>query len=1031
MDIPHNLIQQIRTGKAVLFLGAGASWGATSPTEPKKPPLGKELCRLLSDEFLGGDSTDKPLSLVAEYCIDAADLRSVQAFIANIFNPFRPTTTHKNIANFNWAALVTTNYDQIIEKAYSENNKRLQTPVPILRNTDRVDQLLRAPDSVPLIKLHGCVSIADDIRYPLILTIDQYIEHREGRKKLFSRFTELAGEYSVVYVGYQIEDPDIRAILQELTAPEMSRPRHYVVTPNPSDRDRRIWESKQITTINGTFDEFMSTLQSVIPTAFRGIRSTTQSHPIASKFSSHVAASEDLLTFLANDATYVYRDMPSDKPNASAFFKGASYGWGAIISKFDAERTLTDSILSEIVLTDDSDRPRSTDFYLIKGYAGSGKTVLLKRIAYEAATTFDKVALFIRSDAHLNIAPIAELSSLIGERLFIFIDGVARRATECELFLRAARSSKLPLTIIVTERTNEWNVDANSLSSLLDNEYQLKSLSLKEINAVIAKLEEHQALGILAGKNIEEQREAFHLHADRQLLIALYEITSGKSFEEIVFDEYRNIVNNRARNVYLIICALNRLNVPVRAGLVNRLAGVSFHDFKEQFFAPLESVVITETYEPARDMAYRARHPWVAKTIFEHALPNEIDRFDLYLSIIRELDVGYTPDRTAFREFVRAKNLRDLFSDPLLIEEIFHAAENSSPNDGYVFQQKSIYEMKRQNGNLTKAHSFISYARDLLPHDKSITHTISELELLRATLSRTHIERDIHLQQARLNATKLTGNQATSSHGYDMLVRLALRELQEVLGNASASDEEVATAVKDVEQALSNGLEKFKSDAYLLVAEADFSALLDNQERAVKALTKAIARNPASPFIAKSLSRLNEKRGDLLAASSALEGALRVLPGDKSLNAALASLIDRNFPDKGLDAEKHWRRSFTQGDANYTSQFWFARRLYLNGKIEEALNIFAQLRLARVPREIKIKISGLIREHGQLKQYAGIISRLEADYAWVTPYGQQRSIYLSSAEISDTKWQSLHRGGMINFKIGFNYLGPAATACGL
>ena len=100
MDIPHHVVEQIRAGKVILFLGAGASWGATSPTPPTSPPSGKELGRLLSEKFLGGDSSDKPLPLIAEYCIDATDLRTVQNYIANIFNHFKPSAMQKSVADF-------------------------------------------------------------------------------------------------------------------------------------------------------------------------------------------------------------------------------------------------------------------------------------------------------------------------------------------------------------------------------------------------------------------------------------------------------------------------------------------------------------------------------------------------------------------------------------------------------------------------------------------------------------------------------------------------------------------------------------------------------------------------------------------------------------------------------------------------------------------------------------------------------------------------------------------------------------------
>lgn len=1029
MDIPHHLIEQIRAGKTILFLGAGASFGATSPTPPISPPSGKDLSRLLSDKFLGGDSYDKSLSMIAEYCIDATDLRTVQEYIAGIFNPFRPSAMQKSIADFRWAGLVTTNYDQIIEKAYSENGKRLQTPVPVLRNADRIDYELRAPDSIPLLKLHGCISLAHDIAHPLILTIDQYITHRKGREKLFSRFAEYAGEYSVVYVGYQIEDADIRAILLELTAPEISRPMHYVVTPHPSERDTKIWISKRITTISGTIDEFLATLQEKIPPGLRGFQSSAKNHPIEAKFVSHAAPSEDLLTFLANDTNYVYAKMQSESPNALAFFRGAAYGWSSTVAGFDAKRTLTDTVLSEVILVDELDRPQKTDFYLIKGYAGSGKTVTLKRIAYEAAVTFDKVVLFLRPDARLLFNPISELCNLIGERLFVFIDGVVRHAAEFETFLRLARKSKLALTIIVAERTNEWNVDGESLSPLLDRDHQLRSLSLPEIDALIAKLTQYRCLGVLATKNLEEQRQAVLSYADRQLLVALYEVTSGKSFPDIVFDEYKGIVNDRARRVYLVVCALNRMNVPVRAGLVNRLTGVSFIHFKEHFFGPLESIVMTEEYKPALDMAYRARHPWVAQIVFERALPNEGDRFDLYISILRDIDIGYTPDRSAFRECIRARNLRELFSDPLMVGEIFRVAEQASQDDGYLYQQQAIYEMKRSNGSLDRAHKLVSLAHKFLPRDRSITHTMSELELARANASRTEVERDLHIAQARQYATRLTGTNADSSHGYGTLVKVELGRFMNALKNPATADEEITAAAKAVEQALSEGFQKFRNDEHLLTAEAEFSKLLLDQDRAIRALGKAIAKNASSPFVARSLSRLYEAKNNLDAARKTLQDALRVLPGDKWLNAALASLLDRKFPDEGNEAEACWRRSFTEGDTNYTSQFRFARRLYLNGKMDEALVKFSQLKLARVPRDVKVSISGRIRENGSVKKFEGVIARLEADYAWVTPYGQQRSIFLSCSGVDVDTWQNYRRGDKLTFSIGFNYMGLAATIC--
>lgn len=1027
MIIPPYLVEQIRAGKVVLFLGSGASFGAKSKTAPHSPPLGNGLANLMADKFLGGEGKNKSLSIISEYCLTLTDLRTMQDFIRDIFSPFEPSETHKKISDFRWAALITTNYDQILERAYSLNPKRLQNLVPILRNTDRVDNELRGLNSIPLIKLHGCIGMEFDPNYPLILTIEQYVNHRKGRNKLFSRFTELAGEYTTVFIGYQLEDPDIRAILQELDSPEMSRPRHYVVTPHPSSLDKKVWESKRIDTIEGTFDDFIAELDNQIPIALRSIKTQVQAHPIASRFITHSQLSDSTQAFLENDVMYVHKGMKSEQPNPLNFYRGASYGWSSIISGFDSKRNLTDTVLSENIIIDDSDRPRLTDVYLLKGYAGSGKTVTLKRIAYETATSFDKPTIFIRTDGRLLAESVEELCRSLGERLYVFIDGISRRASEVESFIKSVRTKNLLLTVFMSERTNEWNTDCQTLSQLIDDDHELRSLSSPEIDLLLENLEKYNALGELKSKTPAERKQSFLDYANRQLLVALYEVTSGIDFPKIVFDEYRNIVSDRARKLYLVVCALNRLNVPVRAGLVNRITGINFTEFKSDFFSPLESVVIPEPYKPASDMAYRARHPWIAQIVFERALTGENERFDLYLSLIQSLDVGYTPDRAAYRELIRAKNLLELFPTPKLVNLLFDEAAASNDRDGYLFQQRAIYEMRRANPNLNKAHEYLVKAKEFLPYDRSITHSMSELEIARAATATTSIEKSRHLSQAKNYASALTGANATSSHGYSTLVKLQLENFKTLLRQGEASDQDLAAAAKLVEQELSNGLQQFRTDEFILAAEAEFSQLLNNENRAFKALNTAYDNNPASPFIAKTFSRLLEEKGDYDEAKSVLTKTSELVPHEKSINGALARLIDNHFPSEFSMSEKCWSRAFTVGDTNYSSQFYFARRLYLNEKYDEAIKLFAKLKIARVSRDIKTHIDGWVFENGTKKLFTGIVSRVEDDFALLSIRGQSRAIFLPRNEVRTDNWSSIRTGNTVQFHLGFNYIGPVAS----
>src|ERR1051326_9071025 len=214
MQIPKPLIDQIRTGGVVLFLGAGASKGAVHP-DSKTIPNGAELAQIIADKFLGHEFANRPLGQVADLAISERDLVTVQSLIKDLFQDFGPANFHKLIPKFAWAAIATTNYDLVIEKAYDQASDRVQLAVPFRRDGERIEPRLRNGDAI-LLKLHGCISTIDDDHFQLILTPDQYVTHRKGRERLFNRLRDLAREYPFLFVGHSLEDPDLRAILLEL-----------------------------------------------------------------------------------------------------------------------------------------------------------------------------------------------------------------------------------------------------------------------------------------------------------------------------------------------------------------------------------------------------------------------------------------------------------------------------------------------------------------------------------------------------------------------------------------------------------------------------------------------------------------------------------------------------------------------------------------------------------------------------------------------------------------------------------------------
>jgi hypothetical protein len=84
MEIPNFLLDQIREGRIVLVLGAGASRGATN-SKGAQPPTGPQLSQIIADKFLGGLHRDDPLPIVAESAASESDLLAMQNYIKEIF----------------------------------------------------------------------------------------------------------------------------------------------------------------------------------------------------------------------------------------------------------------------------------------------------------------------------------------------------------------------------------------------------------------------------------------------------------------------------------------------------------------------------------------------------------------------------------------------------------------------------------------------------------------------------------------------------------------------------------------------------------------------------------------------------------------------------------------------------------------------------------------------------------------------------------------------------------------------------------
>ena len=830
----------------------------------------------------------------------------------------------------------------------------------------------------------------------------------------------------------------MRTLLDEIVKEGDNRPRHYMVNPGISDIESRYWRERRIETIKANFQQFIETINGKIEEHQRVLSALAVETLAKSSFSRFISTagstqSRNLQSYLESHIEHVGReiDPPSDDPKR--FYSGFDLGWYPIAAELDVRQPIVDDILAQSVAAASATGRQS--LIVIKGHAGAGKSVVLRRICWEAAKEYERVCFFVARQHIIDLRCFEEIFRLTNAPIFLFVDNLADHRSGIREVLGLAKRMASDLIVIGTESYPIWNMTCDELEPLVTYTKDMRYLSEANILALVEKLKIHNSLGYLNNLTLDERvHELQHVHG-RQLLVALLEATHGTPLEEIVANEYRSIPSNLAKILYLDICSLFRFGAPVRAGLIARIHDITFDQFREKLFEPLEGIVVLRTDIRSGDYVYEARHPYIAHTVYEVAVTSVDEKFENIARILSKLNPSYSYDAEVVSKILRSDNLIQSIGDSHKIRQVYELASEIFGDLALLHHQRGVYEIYTSNvlTNLEAAERYLNQAEAIEPYNRAIKHSFAELDLKRSRISADPLQRQSWRQRAVVRASELA--KGNSPYPYHTMLKAAIDEVREALSDVEEDDVEhearpLAESIANAESILRRGLEAFPNESILLSEEGNLSDVLAQAVRAEAAFERAFNSNPRSTRTADRLARIKRAKGNYAEAQTILQKCLEHNPSAQQIHYQLAATIRESKPDADLvesdTITRHLRRAIVGGGRSRQAKFWYARQLTISDRYDEARGIFRELATEPVPFREKKEIRGLVRaEDGSPRLYTGSITRLVGG-TFIRCEEPHFGAYFELEKLETDIIDLMSVGDAVQFNLAFNLLGPVA-----
>lgn len=722
--------ESLRSGFSLVVGGgiSGYEFRSEQITNELKKKFGE------NDEFESNNFFEFVDYLVNKKQIPEHELRK---YILSFFERASIDPIISGIASRSWKAIISLAFDEkLADQIGLEINKRTTA-----RRLSIVSAKEVSPTqvSVPYYSLLG--SFKDERKqHAACLTKAQYMQRRRDWRDVLKTFPDYNKAASLVFMETNRDIGMVADLINELLSLSPGLPRKLVFFKgDPCAKDDSIIsllpDHVQIHVIDSTVRKWLETVDS--------------SRQLSLPLGSLEGINYELLDKIGEKVHVVPREDDLEKYDATShnrvldfLFRPSELNWEPYRQNLDFCRDITTEIKQKI---DFILGPGKSGIVSLTGEAGVGKTVVMRRLAYDYANK-DLLSLWLRKSLGYNeTMPWPEVIKCINEavskiknpQVLLFIDGAYGRPDQLEeLILSLSNESFKWCLVICRRKTDEAFSDdlvSGENSQLIDSILYFPNILSEEEKARLPSyLVDLNAVPTIEAamkivSEVDQRNASDFLCALWYLLPETRSAISGSLSEEyfnlgglegMVNQFAQASVSKRdwARRAYELVTTCSGLDLPLPLEVLVNSLHIEYQDWLEACSngEPLWGLLYDESYKDGESYAYRTRNDVVTSVLLKTlngGFASHIGEFRCLKDILQSCEVG-TP---VYREtassilIAKKKELKKRFTFEQGVE-LFDIALDSLPHpDRALAHHRGIW-IKEMGGDLSKAYIEISKA---------------------------------------------------------------------------------------------------------------------------------------------------------------------------------------------------------------------------------------------------------------------------------------------------------------------------------